>query len=92
MEYCIPYLGNTVDFLLYMIYIVGEKNGKTWGNEVDTKAVKIATSDIRESFFSILKRNYFIKTLSNFLWENPFKGPSTIDFRITFSLGAVKEI
>ena len=35
-----------------------EKKGKTWRrNEVDTKTVKIATSEIH---FSILKRNFTI--------------------------------
>ena len=52
-------MGNTVDFLPYnMVDTVGEKkNGKTWRNEVDTKSVKIATSEIH---FSILKRNFTI--------------------------------
>ena len=38
-------------------YGVGKKKkkGKTWRNEVDTKTVKIATSEIH---FSILKRNF----------------------------------
>ena len=34
-----------------------EKKGKTWRNEVDTKTVKIATSEIH---ISILKRNFTI--------------------------------
>ena len=34
-----------------------KKKGKTWRNEVDTKTVKIATSEIH---ISILKRNYTI--------------------------------
>ena len=39
-----------------MVQTVGkEKKGKTWGNEVDTKTVKIATSEIH---FVILKRNF----------------------------------
>ena len=58
MEYTIPYMGNTVDFLPYMVETVEKKkNGKTWRNEVDTKTVKIATSEIN---FSILKRNFTI--------------------------------
>ena len=59
MEYTIPYMGNTVDFLPYMVETVGKKkkNGKTWRNEVDTKTVKIATSEIH---FSIMKRNFTI--------------------------------
>ena len=59
MEYTIPYMGNTVGFLPY--YGIdcrkGKKTGKTWRNEVDTKIVKIATSEIH---FSILKRNFTI--------------------------------
>ena len=48
----------TVDFLPYMVETVGKKKkGKTWRNEVDTKTVKIATSEIH---FSILKRNFTI--------------------------------
>ena len=52
-------MGNTVDFLPYMVETVGKKkkNGKPWRNEVDTKTVKIATSEIN---FSILKRNFTI--------------------------------
>ena len=59
MEYTIPYMGNTVDFLPYngRDCREKEKKGKTWRNEVDTKTVKIATS---ESHFSILKRNFTI--------------------------------
>ena len=34
-----------------------KKKGKTWRNEVDTKTVKIATSEIH---ISILKRNFTI--------------------------------
>ena len=34
-----------------------EKKGKTWRNEVDTKTVKLATSEIH---ISILKRNFTI--------------------------------
>ena len=65
MEYTIPYIGNTVDFLPYMVETVGkeEKNGKTWRNEADTKTVKIATSEIH---FSILKRNFTILTVKDF--------------------------
>ena len=44
-----------VDFLPYMEVNVGKK--KTWRNEVDTKTVKIATSEIH---ISILKRNFTI--------------------------------
>ena len=49
----------TVDFLPYMVETVGkrEKKGKTWRNEVDTKTVKIAASEIH---ISILKRNFTI--------------------------------
>ena len=55
-------MGNTVDFLPYITYmvetVIGKKiKGKTWRNEVDTKTVKIATSEIH---FSILKRNFTI--------------------------------
>ena len=48
----------TVDFLPY-VEVTGEekKKGKTWRNEVDTKKVKIATSEIH---ISILKRNFTI--------------------------------
>ena len=41
-----------------MVYTVKKnenENRKTWRNEVDTKTVKIATSEIH---FSILKRNF----------------------------------
>ena len=44
-----------IDFLPYMEVNVGKK--KTWRNEVDTKIVKIATSEIH---ISILKRNFTI--------------------------------
>ena len=47
----------TVDFLPYMVETVGGKKGKTWRNEVDTKTVKITTSEIH---ISILKRNFTI--------------------------------
>ena len=59
MEYTILYMGNIVDFLPYNGRGCREenKNGKTWRNEVDTKTVKIATSEIN---FSILKRNLTI--------------------------------
>ena len=58
MVYCIPYMEVTVDFLPYMEVTVGKKKkGKTWRNEVDTKTVKIATSEIH---ISILKRNFTI--------------------------------
>ena len=58
MVYCKPYMEVTVDFLPYMVETVGKKKkGKTWRNEVDTKTVKIATSEIH---FSILKRNFTI--------------------------------
>ena len=59
MEYTIPYnMGNTVDFLRYMVENVGGGGGDgKWRNEVDTKTVKIATSEIN---FSILKRNFTI--------------------------------
>ena len=40
-----------------------KKTGKTWRNEVDTKTVKIATSEIH---FSILKRNFTINTVKDF--------------------------
>ena len=56
MVYCIPYMEVTVDFLPYMEVTVGKKK-KTWRNEVDTKTVKIATSEIH---ISILKRNFTI--------------------------------
>ena len=48
-----------VDFLPYMEVNVGKKKkkGKTWRNEVHTKTVKIATSEIH---ISILKRNFTI--------------------------------
>ena len=46
--YCIPYIVETLG---------KKKNGKTWRNEVDTKTVKIATSEIH---ISILKRNFTI--------------------------------
>ena len=50
-------MGNTVDFLPYMVETVGaKKNGKTWRNKVDTKTVKIATSEIH---FSILKKKFY---------------------------------
>ena len=59
MVYCIPYMEVNVDFLPYMEVNVGKKKkkGKTWRNEVDTKTVKIATSEIH---ISILKRNFTI--------------------------------
>ena len=59
MVYCIPYMEVTVDFLPYMEVTVGKKKkkGKTWRNEVDTKTVKIATSEIH---ISILKTNFTI--------------------------------
>ena len=44
-------------FTLYGRDCREEKKGKTWRNEVDTKTVKIATSEIH---FSILKRNFTI--------------------------------
>ena len=48
----------TVDFLPYMEVTVGkEKKGKTWRNEVDTKTVNIAISEIH---ISILKRNFTV--------------------------------
>ena len=61
--YCIPYMGNTVDFLPYMVDTVGKgKKGKTWRNEVDTKTVKIATSG--DSFLNIEKEfHYTVKDL-----------------------------
>ena len=46
--------------ILYTLYRSDcreEKKGKTWRNEVDTKTVKIATSEIH---ISILKRNFTI--------------------------------
>ena len=43
MVYCIPYMEVNVDFLPYMEVNVGKK--KTWRNEVDTKTVKIPTSE-----------------------------------------------
>ena len=47
-----------VDLLPYMEVNEGKKKkGKTWRNEVDTKTVKIATSEIH---ISILKRNFTI--------------------------------
>ena len=46
--YCIPYMVETVE---------KKKKNKTWRNEVDTKTVKIATSEIH---ISILKRNFTI--------------------------------
>ena len=46
--YCIPYIEVTVG---------KKKKGKTWRNEVDTKTVKKATSEIH---ISILKRNFTI--------------------------------
>ena len=49
MVYCIPYNGRD--------YRKEEKKEKTWRNEVDTKTVKIAISEIH---FSILKRNFTI--------------------------------
>ena len=49
MVYCIPYNGRDCR--------EEEKKDKTWQNEVDTKTVKIATSEIH---FSILKRNFTI--------------------------------
>ena len=57
--YTVPYMEVTVDFLPYMEVTVGKKKkkGKTWRNEVDTKTVKIATSEIH---ISILKRNFTI--------------------------------
>ena len=56
-------MGNTVDFLPYMVETVGKekKPGKTWRNEVDTKTVKIATSEIH---FSIEKE--FHHTVNDF--------------------------
>ena len=59
MVYCIPYMEVNVDFLPYIEVNVGKKKkkGKTWRNEVDTKTVKIATSEIH---ISILKRNFTI--------------------------------
>ena len=58
MVYCIPYMEVNVDFLPYMEVNVGKKKKrKTWRNEVDTKTVKIATSEIH---ISILKRNFTI--------------------------------
>ena len=59
MVYCIPYMEVTVHFLPYMVETVGKKKkkGKTWRNEVDTKTIKIATSEIH---ISILKRNFTI--------------------------------
>ena len=51
MVYCIPRIP-------YIEVTVGKKKkGKTWRNEVDTKTVKIATS---ENHISILKRNFTI--------------------------------
>ena len=49
----------TVDFLPYMVETVGQKKekDKTWRNEVDTKTVKIATSEIH---ISKLKKNFTI--------------------------------
>ena len=44
-------------FTLYGSECREEKKGKTWRNEVDTKTVKIATSEIH---ISILKRNFTI--------------------------------
>ena len=49
MAYCIPYIEVTVG---------KKKKGKTWRNEIDTKTVKITTSEIH---ISILKRNYTVK-------------------------------
>ena len=48
-----------VDFLPYKEVNEGKKKkkGKTWRNEVDTKTVKIATSEIH---ISILKNNFTI--------------------------------
>ena len=51
--------------ILYMVYCISymevtvgkKKKGKTWRNEVETKTVKIATSEIH---FSILNRNFTI--------------------------------
>ena len=43
----LPYMVETVDFLPYMVETVGKKEKKTakhWRNEVDTKTVKVATS------------------------------------------------
>ena len=56
MEYTIPYMGNTVDFLPYngRDRMEIEKNGKTWRNEVKI-TVKIATSEIHFSIFNIEK-------------------------------------
>ena len=48
MVYCIPYMVETVG---------KKKKDKTWRNEMDTKTVKIATSEIH---FSILKYNFTI--------------------------------
>ena len=49
----------TVDFLPFMEVTVGkkEKKGKTWRNEVDTKTVKIATSEIH-NYLNIEKVYY----------------------------------
>ena len=51
----------TIYGILYTLYGSDcreeKKKGKTWRNEVDTKTVKIATSEIH---FSILKRNFTI--------------------------------
>ena len=53
MVYCIPYMEVTKG-----------KKKKAKQNEVDTKTVKIATSEIR---FSILKRNFTIYCKRTFL-------------------------
>ena len=55
----LPYMEVNVDFFtLYGSECREEKKkGKTWRNEVDTKTVKIATSEIH---ISILKRNFTI--------------------------------
>ena len=45
MEYTIPYMGNTGDFLPRDCR-EENKPSKTWRNEVDTKTVKITTSEI----------------------------------------------
>ena len=58
MVYCILYGSDCRFFTLYGSDCrEEEKKGKTWRNEVDTKTVKIATSEIH---ISILKRNFTI--------------------------------
>ena len=61
----------TVDFLPYKEVTVGKKRkkGKTWRNEVDTKTVKIATSEFISQFqyckgISLYCKGFF---LHNFL-------------------------